>query len=992
MELVKPYYVLGLDLGPASCGFALIDINNMRILEMGSHLFDAPQENKKQTKVSLAAKRRSARSARRNNQRTKNRQKHCIKLLREAKLIPQDASGVWFQTKKGDRPSLKLRDRGLEERLSDREFAQILYTLSARRGYIPHGEGKLGYSKESSDSDLGKVLKAVSENSNALSNGKSRTVGELLYERGSSRNTAGAYDHCVLNSQIVEEVHALFKAQRDFGNDKASEQLENDYIANLTWEKKTLDIDAASYARVGFCTYFEEEKRAARADYSSELCAAYERLGHLTIVDSDGTETRLDPSRRNRYLSILFSPKALPKNKYCKVRYSDIRRDLDLSSDSAFKGVEADQEKDKEPFEPKAWRCMRENGISENLLERMLSDRDFADAIGEALTYASTKDSLLNQLDTVDLTSAEKESIAGLPFSSKIFKGYGNRSLKALYMLLDAFEDPDILTLADAETATGLKGKRLADNYQRSAFLPLYEIYDNDCNNPVVLRAMSRMRRIVNAIIKIYGVPDEIHIELARELKQSKREKDAISKFQRKKEQANNRYREVAAGILNISPDEVSDRIIEKMAFREQQNDKDAYTGTTINLERLVTDSHYCQVDHVLPYSRTSDNSRNNRVLVLSTTNQNKRERTPFEWMNSGEANAPAWNDYKKHVLANKNYSQRKKQVYLLNENLDSETEAQFISRNLNDTRYMSRATMAFLADTLEYPDDGRKRHVIAVAGSATSALRHVWGLNFGEGNVKDRSDDRHHAVDACVIAACSESTLKKVARARSRGYRSFKKTQESRLSDTQPWPTFADDVIAMREKIVPTRMVSHGVTGRAFKDTNYKLLGLSGDKKFALLKANGKVAKEGNVVVGRDGNAHQVDGMAFLRLWLDPARNNGRGKWLAEPVYYADIPLMKNGSYVPKVAKVKTGRICWDSLPTALLSSEPLVIFRGDVLEVDGIRARFNSFHSNNCALVMNPLTVDGDISNFPTLGKWNKSTDVRIIQEDCLGHCYRK
>ena len=239
MELVKPYYVLGLDLGPASCGFALIDINNMRILEMGSHLFDAPQENKKQTKVSLAAKRRSARSARRNNQRTKNRQKHCIKLLREAKLIPQDASGVWFQTKKGDRPSLKLRDRGLEERLSDREFAQILYTLSARRGYIPHGEGKLGYSKESSDSDLGKVLKAVSENSNALSNGKSRTVGELLYERGSSRNTAGAYDHCVLNSQIVEEVHALFKAQRDFGNDKASEQLENDYIANLTWEKNS---------------------------------------------------------------------------------------------------------------------------------------------------------------------------------------------------------------------------------------------------------------------------------------------------------------------------------------------------------------------------------------------------------------------------------------------------------------------------------------------------------------------------------------------------------------------------------------------------------------------------------------------------------------------------------------------------------------------------------------------------------------------------------
>ena len=139
--MAEQYLVLGLDPGISSCGFALLDMNNHKILEMGSHLFDAPQESK--TKVSLAVGRRNARSARRNNLRTKNRQKHCMKLLKEAGLVPDDATKQWFQSAKGDRPLLELRFAALERILTNREFAQILYALSARRGYIPHGEGRI---------------------------------------------------------------------------------------------------------------------------------------------------------------------------------------------------------------------------------------------------------------------------------------------------------------------------------------------------------------------------------------------------------------------------------------------------------------------------------------------------------------------------------------------------------------------------------------------------------------------------------------------------------------------------------------------------------------------------------------------------------------------------------------------------------------------------------------------------------------------------------
>ena len=991
----KPYLVLGLDPGIASCGFALLDMNNQRILEMGSHLFDAPQEDK--TKVSLAVARRAARSARRNNERTKNRQKHCLELLKNAGLVPNDAGKQWMQSKKGDRPLLELRAQGLDRLLTDREFAQVLYCLSARRGYIPHGEGRINKTvvdtKDANDAETGKVLKAIAENNKRLANGGYRTVGEMLYAAGKSRNVGGAYENCVLNAQIQDEVHALFAAQRSFSNAKATEVFENDFIRNLVWEKKSLDHDAKVYALVGRCSYFPAEKRAALADLSSELCRAYERFGHIRIVDPNGEEQSLSSAQIDHYIGILFSPTALKNNKSCKVTYALIRKDLDLSAHCVFKGVETAKEKDREPFAPKAWRNMRSHGLPEELLQRMLEDRHLADAIGESLTYASSEESLEERLAAIDLSDIERDAILALPFSGKTYKGYGSRSLMALELLLDSFEDPNILTLTDAERASGLLGKRLADEGARFTLLPSYDYYDKECNNPVVLRAMGRMRRIVNAIIKIHGVPDEIHIELGRDLKRSKREKDMILKRNRENETKNKQRRKDAAEVLGIDPNEIPAKILRKMALHEQQGGFDAYTGEPIVLERMIKEDRYCEIDHVLPYSRTCDDSQNNKLLVLAKSNQDKGGRTPYEWMTEDAGKgAPSWDEYKARVLANRNVSFRKR-TYLLNTDLGPEKQMEFLSRNLNDDRYMSRAVKDYLESMLQFPDDGRKKHVISVAGGATAALRHVWGLNLGAMDTKDREDDRHHAVDACVIAACSESTLPKVAKARSLGRETFKRMREDRLSSTQPWPTFAAEVLARREFVIPTRMVSHGVTGRAFEDTNYCFFGFTEDKKkLALLKGNGKLVKKGNIVIGKDNNAHLVDGMAFLRLWLDSTAKNGKGKWYAEPVYYADIPAIRNGTYVPKAGEIGVSRATWKPLPQSAMLSKPVTLFRGDVLMIDDCAARFWTININTVRLIMRPLMPNQSVSGFPSLGKWNAQTKVTVIREDCLGHCYNE
>ncbi|WP_322154967.1 type II CRISPR RNA-guided endonuclease Cas9 [Paratractidigestivibacter sp.] len=988
MDNDRHYLVLGMDPGIASCGFCLLDMTDHKILEMGSHLFDAPQEPK--TKVSLATTRRNARSVRKNNLRTKARLKHCLELLQGSGLAPTDADKTWFQTVKGDKPILKLRAGGLNRLLTDREFAQVLYSLCNHRGYIPHGEGRLG---ETDDAEGKKVLGAIKVNSERMAEGNYQTVGEMLNALGKSRNKQGNYELCVLNKQIQDEAHRLFEIQRQRGNHKATEKLEKEYIECLTWEKKTAEHDARTYELVGNCSYFPIEKRAALADPSSEICRAYEKLKHLVIVNEDGSESRLPANLVKSYMAVLFSTTPIKtKSDPREVTYKKIRKDLDLDSTKVFKGIDEEKEKTTEVFSPKSWRCLRRNGVPKELLQRMLDNRQLGDSICEALTFASTEASLIEQLEPLSLTEEEYEAILGVPFTGKLFKGYGSRSRVALEMLIDAFEDENVHTLTEAEAASGLLEKRLTDSGMRTKLLPPYVAYDRTCRNPVVLRAMGRMRHIVNSIIKIHGVPDEIHIELGRDLKQSKNEKAKVFKRQAENKATNKRMADIAAGIRGCAPEEVPGKVIRKLAMREEQGEKDLYTGATIDLKRLVTEDHYCEIDHILPYSRTCDDSSSNKVLVLAKSNQDKRERTPYEWMTSGEASAPSWEEFQSRIM-NKVHWFRKREKFL-NTDLGPDAEAKFINRNLNDDRYMSVAVKNYLEDCLLFPEDGRKKHVSAVAGGATGNLRWVWGLNFGDGNTKDRTDDRHHAVDAAIIAACSDKTVRAVADASKLGRETFKHMRQSRLANTQPWPTFADEVIERRELVVPTRMADHGVTGRAFEDTLYHLEGITDDKgKYPLVRAGEKIVKKGNVRINPDGSAKLVDGMAFLRLWCDPnARPNGKvkGKWYAEPVYYADIPAIRAGTYVPRACMIHVARTNWEPIPKSVLRSKPIVLFFGDVLKVDGHIGRFAGLNIAGCRLTVLSLNNKMELSDWPSFGSLGRDTEICVIQEDCLGHCY--
>lgn len=278
----------------------------------------------------------------------------------------------------------------------------------------------------------------------------------------------------------------------------------------------------------------------------------------------------------------------------------------------------------------------------------------------------------------------------------------------------------------------------------------------------------------------------------------------------------------------------------------------------------------------------------------------------------------------------------------------------------------------------------------------ATAWLRRRWGLNFGATGEKDRSDDRHHATDACVIAACSRSLVIKTAQINEKTHWSVtpelnpsqrKDAQMKALESVMPWETFANEVRARHDFVVPTRFVPRKGKGELFEQTTYQYAGVNDKGKDLARRAkSGKDIVMGNAVVSEDGKSVvKISEMLCLRLWHDSEGRKGKGCWYADPVYKADIPSLKDGSYVPKIAKAHTGRKTWKPIPDSVLEGKVLEIYLGDLIKIGDFIGRFNGFDIDSAnwsftdRLTRRPLKC-------PTVGKLDNSVIPVIIRENII------
>ena len=354
--------------------------------------------------------------------------------------------------------------------------------------------------------------------------------------------------------------------------------------------------------------------------------------------------------------------------------------------------------------------------------------------------------------------------------------------------------------------------------------------------------------------------------------------------------------------------------------------------------------------------------------------------------MNSNDGSHPNWEQFCLRVSSNVRLSDGKKSK-LLEENF-AEKEVSFIKRNMVDTQYMARAISAWLSDSLNFSTEfDQKQHVYAVNGRMTAKLRRKWGLNFGEDDTKDRSDNRHHAIDAAVIAVCSASMVKEFAISCSR----LRDVRDSVIAE--PWEGFADQVREAREWIIPTMYRPNKKNGLLFEESRYRYVGKK--KKHILTSRDGKEKSSGNIRFfenEKDGKHVKIVGnIAYIRLWLDESARKGKGEWLIEPLYFADLQSIKDGSYVPRyISASHVTSDEWKSIPKDVLSKiPPVVVHIQDVIQVDSSYFRVDGVDIDSKALNLIPVFRDSNNSNpaLAKMSKWNKGTEVTRISEDALG-----
>ena len=300
-----------------------------------------------------------------------------------------------------------------------------------------------------------------------------------------------------------------------------------------------------------------------------------------------------------------------------------------------------------------------------------------------------------------------------------------------------------------------------------------------------------------------WGLPGAIHLELARDVGLSlekRREWEG-----RIEEATAQRERERSEARSHLDLDDISGETLLRYRLWKEQGGKCCYTDRPIDVRQVIATDNGVQVDHILPWSRFGDDSFNNKTLCLAGANQRKRRATPYEWLND-EQGPDAWEAFVRRIETNKSFRGTKKRNYLLKN--AAEAAERFRSRNLNDTRYAAR----LLAEAVKlfYPPGERQerhgvRRVFTRPGALTAALRQAWGIeSLKKVDGKRLNDDRHHALDALVVAAVSEAQVQRLTR-------SFQEWEQQGLGRPlrrvdAPWDGFRRDVEAAWGEILVAR------------------------------------------------------------------------------------------------------------------------------------------------------------------------------------------
>lgn len=801
--------VLGLDLGVGSVGWSLVEVDEsgapQSILAMGSRIVplstDDANEFSSGNAISKNHKRTQKRTQRKGYDRYQQRRLHLTEKLRELKMLP-DESLIKL-------PVMELwqlrADAATEgKRLTLPQIGRILYHINQKRGYR--------HSKSDDTDDKGQrdYVQAIN-NRHALIMAEGKTIGqyfadklretEILTEKGKFY-TFRIREQVFPRKAYEDEFDRVIACQRKWYPDILTDENIHILRDEIIFYQRPLKSCKHLVSRCEFSLHeyktadgravISGPKVAPRSSPLFQVCKIWESVNNLELRNRNGETFPFTAETRKMLFDFL--------DNHEKLTVTDLYQILGLSKKDGWWGGKAIG-KGLQGNITKMALAKALGGKHEELLRfnlQTFESKHFDTETGVILNEISPdfeKEPLYRIWHIVYSMSDPDEMAAALKrqfglddpdILTALFKldfvkpGYGNKSSRFIRSILPYLQMGEKYSYAcDYIGINHSNSLTVAENNARQLLPRMPQLQKNELRQPVIEKILNQMVYVVNALLDKYGCIDEVRVELARELKQSKDERNSAYSNINKKERENKVIQE---RIIEMGIRPSRNRIL-KYRLWEESKHLCFYCGQPVGVKEFLEGADV-EVEHIVPRSLLFDDSFSNKVCACRKCNAEKNNRTAYDYMK--QKGGSAFDDYLRRIeeyFNKKEISKTKRDRLMTPAN---EIPQDFIDRQLRQSQYISRKAVDMLKQVC--------RNVWTTSGSVTDFARHLWGydqilhdLNFprykaagltetrtvnhkGQDyqeeriiNWTKRLDHRHHAIDALTIACTKQSYIQRL-------------------------------------------------------------------------------------------------------------------------------------------------------------------------------------------------------------------------------------
>lgn len=857
--------ILGLDLGSASIGWAVIseEVNKnekseTKILGMGCRIIPYEgtegKEFEKGTGESRNAVRTKARTARKMYDRYQLRRKNLVSILARLNMMPTE------KEKQLNKMELwELRSKAVNQKISLTELGRILLWLNQKRGYK---SGRSEANMDKKDTEYVATVKSRHDKIRELG----LTIGQYFYQELKRDEYFRVKENVFPREAYIDEFYAICNHQKNY-HPVLNDQLINKIEEQIIYYQRKLKSQKGLVAVCDFegfwvkkikdgkeKEFFVGPKVAHKSSPLFQTAKIWENINNIRINNKLGEQVAISQDQKTMIYDHLENHERLTP--------TDLARILGLKKDDCYFNKQLTKGLQGNTTRQAIVKCFDEPDKYKHLLKM---DFNILEMGGEGYLYDKKTGEILNikpllQVDSCvekepfyqfwhTIYSSEDEDECKKVLQSKFNidentaiklskidfknKGFGDKSLKVIRRIIPYLMQGDGYSEAMSYAGYDHSNSLTKDqNLEQKLLDKLKPIPKNSLRQPIVEKILNQMVNLVNALIDKFAEKDEkgnfkrdkkgniicfdeIRIELARELKQSKQERNETEKFINQREKEN---KMIAERLAEFGLRATRNNIIKWRLYQEIDNEDQKlnavciYCGQPISLTEAIMGNEV-DIEHIIPKAKLFDDSQSNKTLAHRRCNAKKDKLTAYDFMkNKTEQEFEAYIERVNTLFKSKVISKSKRDKLLMTA---SKIPDNFIDRQLRESQYISRKARGILQTVCH--------HVWATSGSVTAELRHLWGWDDVTMNlqlpkykaigltemrewqsnhnrnshrkevIKDwtkRDDHRHHAVDALTIACTKQGFIQRINTLNS------KKTQDDMYAEVE------NSSIVYREKL----------------------------------------------------------------------------------------------------------------------------------------------------------------------------------------------